>query len=156
MLPHDEEGPCAGHRGILFTFLLSFVCRFVFFFGDLGFFVFQLFLQLSILGSAIFVADADPTMSSEALGGLPRAQATRQGSRVSGQPGQRKEKRSKGKEKEIAKLLHYCQIPNKGRNRGTAWHMNSRTTTYSLQWWCHVYLQPKPPHGHAPRPKYFI
>jgi hypothetical protein len=54
-----------------------------FIFGDLGFFVFQLFLQLFISGSAIFVADADPSgstifiadagpaISSEALGGLP-------------------------------------------------------------------------------------
>jgi hypothetical protein len=73
----------------------------------LGFFVFQLFLQLSISGLAIFVADADPAMSSEALGGLPRAQATRQGYQASGRLGQRKEKRSKGKEKAIAKVLHY-------------------------------------------------
>jgi hypothetical protein len=64
-----------------------FFCLFVdlfFIFRDLGFFVFQLFLQLVISGSAIFVADADPSMRSEALGGLPRAQATRQGSRAGG------------------------------------------------------------------------
>jgi hypothetical protein len=102
-----------------------------FVFGDLGFFVFQLFLQLSISGSAIFIADAaNPAMSSEALGGLPRAQATRQGSRASGRPGQRKEKRSKGKEKAIAKLLHYCQILNRGRNRGMAGHTPPAMTTF--------------------------
>jgi hypothetical protein len=80
---------------------LFFVC------GDLGFFVFQLFLQLFISGSAIFVAntdpsgsaifiaDTDPAMSFEALGGFPRAQATCQGSRAIGRPGQRKQKRRK-------------------------------------------------------------
>jgi hypothetical protein len=50
-LPHDEEGPCAGHRGILFAFSF-FICFIDLFlvFGDLGFFVFQLFLQLLVSG----------------------------------------------------------------------------------------------------------
>jgi hypothetical protein len=40
-LPHDEEGPCAGHRGILFAFLF-FICfiDLFFVFEDLGFFLF--------------------------------------------------------------------------------------------------------------------
>jgi hypothetical protein len=70
-LPHDEEGPCAGHRGILFAFLFPFILSIQFFFEDLGFFVFQLFLQLLVSGRAIFIADANPAMSFEALGGLP-------------------------------------------------------------------------------------
>jgi hypothetical protein len=81
----------------LFFFRLFY--RFFFVFRDLGFFIFQLFLQLLVSGWAIFIADADPAMSSEALGGLPRAQATRQGSRASGRPGQRKEMRSKRRRK---------------------------------------------------------
>jgi hypothetical protein len=37
-LPHDEEGPCAGHMGILFAFLFSFVLSILFLFpGILGF-----------------------------------------------------------------------------------------------------------------------
>jgi hypothetical protein len=72
---------------------------------------FQLFLQLFISvstifiadadpsGSAIFIADAEPAMSFEALRGLPRAQATRQGSRASERAGQHKEKRSKRERK---------------------------------------------------------
>jgi hypothetical protein len=52
-LPHDEEGPCAGHRGILFAFSLFiyFIDLFLIF-GDLGFFVFQPFLQLLVSGIA--------------------------------------------------------------------------------------------------------
>jgi hypothetical protein len=85
VLPHNVEGPCDGHWGILFAFVFPFVLSIYFFiFRDLGFFVFQLCLQLLVLGRAIFVADADPAMSSEALGGLPRAQATCQGSHASG------------------------------------------------------------------------
>jgi hypothetical protein len=61
-LPHDEEGPCAGHRGILFAFS---------FFRDLGFLFSNSFFNYLSQESAIFVADIDPTMSSEALGGLP-------------------------------------------------------------------------------------
>jgi hypothetical protein len=61
--------------GILFAFLF-FICFIdsLFHFGGFGFF-FQLFLQLLVSGRAIFIADADPAMSSEVLGGLPRAQA---------------------------------------------------------------------------------
>jgi hypothetical protein len=85
VLPHNEEGPYAGHRGILFAILFSFVLSIrLFIFGDLGFFDFQLFLQLLVSGWAIFIADADPAMSSEAQGGLPRAQATRHGSQANG------------------------------------------------------------------------
>jgi hypothetical protein len=49
-LPYDEEGPCAGHKGILFAFFFRLFYRLVFVFGDLGFFVFQLFLQLLVPG----------------------------------------------------------------------------------------------------------
>jgi hypothetical protein len=99
-LPHDEEGPCAGHRGILFAFYF-FICFINLFlvFGDLVFyFLFSnsLFNYLS-QESAIVVTDTDPVMSSEALGGLPRAQTTRQGSRARGRPGQQEEIRSKRK-----------------------------------------------------------
>jgi hypothetical protein len=52
-LLHDGEDPCAGHRGILFTFFFLFVLSICFFISrDLGFFVFQLFLQLPVSGIA--------------------------------------------------------------------------------------------------------
>jgi hypothetical protein len=42
-LPHDEEGPCAGHRGILFAFLFSFVLSICFSFSGIwGFLFFRL------------------------------------------------------------------------------------------------------------------
>jgi hypothetical protein len=71
----------ASYSPFFFSFVLS-IHSFIF--GDLGFFVFQLFLQLLVSGWAIFVADTGPAMSSKALGGLPRAQVTRQGSRAGG------------------------------------------------------------------------
>jgi hypothetical protein len=40
-------------------------------FGDLRFFVSNSFFQLLVSRRTIFVADTDPAMSSEALGGLP-------------------------------------------------------------------------------------
>jgi hypothetical protein len=58
-----------------FTFLLS---------GIWGFLFSNSFFQLLVLGRAVFVTDADPVMSSEMPGGLPRVQATHQGSRASG------------------------------------------------------------------------
>jgi hypothetical protein len=58
--------------GILFAFFFSFVLSICFFvFGDLGFFVFQLFLQLLVLGIVQCVISADPISSSEAKGGFP-------------------------------------------------------------------------------------
>jgi hypothetical protein len=52
--------------------------------GIWGFLFSNSFFQLLVSGRAIFVADIDPAMSSEALGGLPQVQATRQGSQASG------------------------------------------------------------------------
>jgi hypothetical protein len=73
-LPHDEEGPCAGHKGILFAFSF-FVCfiNLSLIFGDLWFFVFQLFFNYLSQESSIIIIGADPAMSSEAQGGLPQA-----------------------------------------------------------------------------------
>jgi hypothetical protein len=71
MLPHDEEGPCAGHRGILFAFLFSFVLSiYLSFLGIWGFLFSNSFFNSFVSGCAIFVSDADPALSSEALGGL--------------------------------------------------------------------------------------
>jgi hypothetical protein len=98
MLPHDEEGPCAGHSGILFA-AFSNLCLSIYFvvFSDLGFFVFQRFSNLLCLRDAqSFGTGTDPAMSSEAQGGLPREQASRQGSRAFG--GLRQQKRSKNQE----------------------------------------------------------
>jgi hypothetical protein len=74
-LPHDKEGPCAGHRGILFAFLFSFVLLICFsFLGIWGFFLFfRLFFNYLSQESSIIVASADSVMSSEAQGGLPQA-----------------------------------------------------------------------------------
>jgi hypothetical protein len=67
-------------------------------FWGFGFFVFQLFLHIFISQDAqSIITDADPAMSSKAQGGLPRAQASRQGSRASGGPCQRNEAKIKRK-----------------------------------------------------------
>jgi hypothetical protein len=73
-LPYDEEGLCAGHRGILFAFLFSFVLSICFsFLGIWGFLFFRLCFNFLSQESSIIVAGADPIMSSEAQGGLPQA-----------------------------------------------------------------------------------
>jgi hypothetical protein len=66
-LPHDEEGPCAGHRGILFTFLFPFVLSICFSFLGIWVFLFSnYFFNYLSQESLIIVADADPMMSSKA------------------------------------------------------------------------------------------
>jgi hypothetical protein len=74
MLSHDKEGPCAGHKGILFAFLFSFVLLICFLFSGIWGFLFSdsLFNYLS-QELSIAVASANPVMSSEAQGGLPQA-----------------------------------------------------------------------------------
>jgi hypothetical protein len=50
-LPHDEEGPCAGHRGILFAFFFRLFYRFVFSFSGIwGFLFSNSFFQLLVAG----------------------------------------------------------------------------------------------------------
>jgi hypothetical protein len=61
-LPHDEEGPCAGHRGIL-LFVLS---NCFLFSGIWGFLFSNSFFNYLSQESSIVVAGADPAMSSEA------------------------------------------------------------------------------------------
>jgi hypothetical protein len=53
-LPHDEEGPCAGHRGILFSLFFD-LCLPLFFVVSLGFWVFLFSngFQFSLHGFAI-------------------------------------------------------------------------------------------------------
>jgi hypothetical protein len=79
-LPHDEEGPCASHRGILLSaFSDLHLSLYIAVFGDLGFFVFQpLFHRIAQL----FSTGVDPVMSSETQGGLPHVQTPRQGSQA--------------------------------------------------------------------------
>jgi hypothetical protein len=73
-LPHDEEGPCAGHKGIFFAFLFSFVLSICFsFLGIWGFLFSNYFFNYLSQESSIVVTGADPAMSSEARGGLPQA-----------------------------------------------------------------------------------
>jgi hypothetical protein len=73
-LPHDEEGPCARHRGILFAFLFSFILSICFLFSAIWDFLFSIsFFNYLSQESSIVVAGADPVMSSEAQGGLPQA-----------------------------------------------------------------------------------
>jgi hypothetical protein len=73
-LPHDEEGPCAGHRGILFAFLFSFVLSICLSFSGIwGFLFSNSFFNYLSQEASIIVAGADPVMSSEAQGGLPQA-----------------------------------------------------------------------------------
>jgi hypothetical protein len=71
-LPHDEEGPCAGHRGILFAFSFFFLFyRFVSCFSGIwGFLCSNSFFNYLSQESAIVIADAEPAMSYEALGAL--------------------------------------------------------------------------------------
>jgi hypothetical protein len=67
VLPHDEEGPCAGHRGILFAFLFSFVLSSCFSFLRIWGFLFSnsFFNYLSQELSNV-IADTDLVRSSEA------------------------------------------------------------------------------------------
>jgi hypothetical protein len=86
-LPHDEEGPCVSHRGILFAFFFCLFYRFTLSFLVIwGILFSNSFFNSFVSGCAIFVTNADPALRSEAQGGLPRAQATHQGSRASGGP----------------------------------------------------------------------
>jgi hypothetical protein len=97
-LPHDEEGPCAGHKGILFTFSFLFVLSICFsFLGIWGFLFSNYFFNYLSQESSIVVAGAKPTMSSGAQGGLPQARTTCQGSRACGRPGRQEEARSNRK-----------------------------------------------------------
>jgi hypothetical protein len=76
-LPHDEEGPCAGHRGILFAFFFRLFYRFVFLFlGIWGFLFSNSFFNYLSQESSNVIAGADPAMSSEAQGGLPSVLTT--------------------------------------------------------------------------------
>jgi hypothetical protein len=77
-LPHDEEGPCVGHRGILSPyFFVCFIDLFFCFrgFGDFFLFSDSFFNYLSQESSNV-VTSANPVMSSEAQGGLPLALTT--------------------------------------------------------------------------------
>jgi hypothetical protein len=66
-LPHDEEGPCAGHMGILFVFLFSFVLSICFLFlGIWGFLFSNSFFNYLSQESSIVITGADPAMSFEA------------------------------------------------------------------------------------------
>jgi hypothetical protein len=79
-LPHDKEGPCAGHWGILFAFFFCLYYRFVFrfsFLGIWGFLFSNSFFNYLSQESFDVVTGADPIMSSEAQGGLPLALTTR-------------------------------------------------------------------------------
>jgi hypothetical protein len=77
-LPRDEEGPCAGHRGILIAFIFSFVLSTCFSFSGIwGFLFFDSFFNYLSQESSNVVAGADPVMSSEVQGGLPSVLTTR-------------------------------------------------------------------------------
>jgi hypothetical protein len=77
-LLHDGEGPCAGHRGILFAFFFHLFYQFVSsFLGIRGFLFSNSFLNYLSQESPDIIAGADPDMSSEAQGGLPSALITR-------------------------------------------------------------------------------
>jgi hypothetical protein len=77
-LLHDEEAPCAGHKGILFAFFFYLFYRFVFSFpGIWGFLFSNSFFNFLSQESPNVVAGADPDMSSEAQGGLLSASTTR-------------------------------------------------------------------------------
>jgi hypothetical protein len=77
-LPHDEEGPCAGHRGILFAFFFRLFYRFVFSFSGIwGILFSNSFFNYLSQESSDVVAGANPVMSSEAQGGLSPALTTR-------------------------------------------------------------------------------
>jgi hypothetical protein len=77
-LPHDEEGPCAGHRDILLAFFFRLFYGLVFHFRGFGGFLFSnsFFNYLSQESSNV-IAGTDPVMSSEAQGGIPSALTTR-------------------------------------------------------------------------------
>jgi hypothetical protein len=78
VLLHDGEGPCAGHRGILFAFFFRLFYQFVFLFlGIWGFLFSNSFFNFLSQKSPDVIVGADPDMSSEAQGGLPSASTTR-------------------------------------------------------------------------------
>jgi hypothetical protein len=77
VLPHNEEGPCAGHRGIISPYFFVCFINFFFVFGDLDFLFSDSFFNYLSQESSNVIADADPVMSSEAQGGLPSALTTR-------------------------------------------------------------------------------
>jgi hypothetical protein len=77
-LLHDGEGPCAGHRGILFAFFFRLFYRFIFsFLGTCGFLFSSSFFNYLSQESPDIFTGADPDMSSEAQGGLPSVLTTR-------------------------------------------------------------------------------
>jgi hypothetical protein len=77
-LPHDEERPSAGRKGILFAFFFSFVLSTCFsFLGIWGFLFSNSFFNYLTQESSNVVASADPVMSSKAQGGLPLALTSR-------------------------------------------------------------------------------
>jgi hypothetical protein len=76
-LLHDGEGPCAGHRGILFAFFFRLFYRFISSFSGIwGFFLSNSFFNLLSQESSSVLAGADPVLSSEAQGGLPTVLTT--------------------------------------------------------------------------------
>jgi hypothetical protein len=76
-LPHDEEGSCAGHRGILIALFCLFVLLTCFsFLGIWGFLFSDSFFNYLSQESSNVITGADLIMSSEAQGGLPLALAT--------------------------------------------------------------------------------
>jgi hypothetical protein len=78
VLPRDEEGSCASHRGILFAFFFRLFYRLVFSFSGIwGFLFSNSFFNYLSQESSNVIAGADPVMSSEAQGGLPLALTTR-------------------------------------------------------------------------------
>jgi hypothetical protein len=84
----------ASYSPFLFSFVLSSCFSFS---GIWGFLFSNYFFNYLSQESSIIIAGADPTMSSEAQGGLPQAQTTRQGSRACGRPGRKEEARSNRK-----------------------------------------------------------
>jgi hypothetical protein len=90
--------PVTGASYSLFLFLFILLICFLFS-GIWGFLFSNSFFNYLSQESAIVVAGADPTMSSEAQGGLPQAQTTRQGSRACGRLGQQEGVRSNRKGK---------------------------------------------------------
>jgi hypothetical protein len=72
-LLHDGEGPCVGHKGILFAFFFRLFYRLVFsFLGIWGFLFSNSFFNF-FSGIIQCVTGADPVSSSEAQGGFPSA-----------------------------------------------------------------------------------
>jgi hypothetical protein len=63
-LPHDEEGSCAGHRGILFAFYFLFVLSICFsFLGIWGFLFSNYFFNYLSQELSIVVTDTDPAVT---------------------------------------------------------------------------------------------